>query len=106
MHQLLYWPDEEECAVIAQSFEEKHCLPNVLGAIDGSHIPITPTREGAADFRNRKHYYSLIMQAVVDHRMLFRDVTAQHPGCNHNASVLRDSYLYRNHNHFPTVGGS
>jgi len=38
------------------------------------------------------------MQAVVDNRILFRDVTAQHPGCNHDASVLSDSYLYQNHN--------
>jgi len=37
------------------------------------------------------------MQAVVDNRVLFRDVIAQHRGSNHDASVLRDSHWYQNH---------
>jgi len=93
---LLCWPSPEECVEIAGAFERKYCLPQVLGAIDGSHIPITAPREGAADFQNRKSFCSIVMQAVVDHRLLFRDVTAQHPGCNHDASVPRDSHLFRN----------
>ena len=63
---LLYWPDHEECVQIAQAFERKYSLPNVLGAIDGSHIPISASRDGAADFRNRKSYHSIVLQAVVD----------------------------------------
>ena len=95
--QYLSWPSPEECAEIARKIQGKFGLPNALGAIDGTHIPVTAPREGAADFANRKQYASIVMQAVVDHNMLFRDVTAQHPGSNHDAAVLRDSYLF---NHF------
>ncbi|XP_066583021.1 uncharacterized protein [Prorops nasuta] len=94
---LLSWPNHEECIIISNSFENKYGLPNIIGVIDGTHIPIAPPKDGAADFHNRKGYSSFVVQAVVDDKLLFRDITAQHPGCTHDAAVLRDSHLYHNH---------
>ena len=72
------------------------CLRHAGGrAIDGTHIPIVCPRESASDYYNRKGYYSIIMQAVVDHKGLFLDAYIGCPGKVHDARVFVNSSLYR-----------
>ncbi|KAK2559913.1 Rho GTPase-activating protein 18 [Acropora cervicornis] len=49
-----------------QDFREKSTFPNVVGALDGTHIPIRAPKENHEDYFNRKHYYSFIVQGIVD----------------------------------------
>ena len=51
--------------------------------IDGTHIFIMCLRESAANYYNRKGYYSIIMQAVVDHTRLFLNAYIGWPGKVH-----------------------
>uniref|UniRef100_A0A3B4B831 DDE Tnp4 domain-containing protein n=1 Tax=Periophthalmus magnuspinnatus TaxID=409849 RepID=A0A3B4B831_9GOBI len=74
---------------------ERWKLPQVAGAIDGTHIGIIAPAEDPADYYNRKHFYSVILQAVVDHRMQFWDINVGWPGKVHDARVLANSSLYR-----------
>jgi len=37
-----------------------------MGAIDGTHIPVTAPSEGKKDYTNRKGWDSMVLQAVVD----------------------------------------
>ena len=39
-------------------------LPDVIGAIDGCHIPIKAPRENDSEYINRKGFHSLQLQAV------------------------------------------
>ena len=47
------------------------------------------------DYYNRKGWYSVILQAVVDHQYLFRDINVGWPGSVHDARVLAHSALFR-----------
>ena len=47
-----------------------------------------------ADYYNRKGFYSVILQAVVDHNLLFTDLFIGWPGSVHDARVLANSALY------------
>lgn len=48
-----------------QEFYRKYGFPNVIGAIDGTHIAIQkPCVWDAYSFFNRKSYYSMNVQAV------------------------------------------
>ena len=75
-------------------FETFWGFPQAAGAIDGSHIPIIRPDESASDYYNRKGYYSIIVQALVDHLGLFTDVCIGWPGKVHDARVFANSSLY------------
>ena len=72
-------------------------IPNsqTVGAIDGTHIPIIQPEESSADYFNRKSFYSIIMQALVDFRGLFMDVNIGWPGKVHDARIFTNSTLYK-----------
>ena len=65
-----------------------------MGAVDGSHIPITRPVHNQADYYNRKGFHSIILQAVVDYRYMFIDICVGWPGRVHDARVLYNSSLY------------
>lgn len=88
-------PSGEKLREIVDGFETFWGFPQAAGAIDGSHIPIIRPEESASDYYNRKGYYSIIMQAVVDHRGLFMDICIGWPGKVHDARVFVNSSLYQ-----------
>lgn len=70
---------EEEWLKVSATFEKTWNMPHVLGAIDGKHFRISrPPKTGSLYF-NYKHYYSLILLAVVDanYRFIYMDVGSE-----------------------------
>ena len=87
-------PSGDMLKEVVNGFEELWGFPQAAGAIDGTHIPIIRPEESASDYYNRKGFYSIIMQALVDHRGRFMDVYIGWPGKVHDARVLANSTLY------------
>ena len=75
-------------------YKEKWGFSSCAGAIDGTHIPIQAPLENRTDYINRKSYHSIVMQALVDSKYLFRNVVIGWPGSVHDARVLSNSELY------------
>ena len=90
----VHFPQGRQLEEIVEGFERLWGFPQAVGAIDGSHIPILRPRESAADYYNRKGFYSVIMQAVVDYRGRFMDVNIGWPGKCHDARVFVNSSFY------------
>ena len=88
-------PHEDSLQDIVDGFRHQWGFPQAIGAIDGTHIPILRPQESASDYYNRKGYYSVLMQGVVDFRGLFMDVNIGWPGKVHDARVLVNSSFYR-----------
>ncbi|KMQ84770.1 nuclease harbi1-like protein, partial [Lasius niger] len=88
-------PNQDEAKYIAMQFENISHIFQIIGCIDGTHIPITVPEEGYRDFVNRKGWTSYNVQAIVDHNGRFRNVFAKHPGSVHDAAVFKDSTLYK-----------
>lgn len=66
---------EEELTLKKQGFYKKYGFPNVIGAIDGTHIQIQkPALWDAYAFFNRKGVYSINVQAVNLHYFIRKDV--------------------------------
>ncbi|KAL4153210.1 hypothetical protein QTP88_001043 [Uroleucon formosanum] len=90
---IITWPNEEE----KQSyFFQIKGFPNVIGAIDGSHIRIDKPSSDPDSYYNRKKYFSIHMQAVCDHRNKIRNIYIGFPGSVHDARVFRRSPLATN----------
>ena len=88
-------PKGEELKEIMRMYKVKWQFPMCAGAIDGTHIPIIAPAVNHADYVNRKGYHSIVMQAVVDCKYLFRDVVVGWPGSVHDARILSNSGLYK-----------
>ena len=91
---IYFIPTGNSLAGVVQGFRKKWNVPQCAGAIDGSHIPVRPPACNHTDYYNRKGWYSVILQAVVDHDYLFRDVMVGWPGSVHDARVLANSKIY------------
>ena len=48
-------------------FERKTGFPMCAGAIDGTHIPVVGPVSYPTDYYNRKGWYSIVLQGLVDH---------------------------------------
>ena len=75
----------------AHSMRLRSGLPGIVGAIDGSHIRVHPTRGVNSAYFNYKHFYSVNKCAVVDPRGYFMSLTTGFPGKFHDAGCLRVS---------------
>uniref|UniRef100_A0A8C3SEK4 Putative nuclease HARBI1 n=1 Tax=Chelydra serpentina TaxID=8475 RepID=A0A8C3SEK4_CHESE len=60
-------------------------FPNCGGAIDGTHIPILAPDHQASEYINRKGYFSIVLQALVDHKGCFTNINVGWPGKVHDA---------------------
>ena len=85
----------ERLKEVLDGFETTKGFPQAVGAIDGTHIPIIRPEQSPADYYNRKGYYSILMQAVVDFRGIFMDVCIGWPGKVHDARMFANSELYK-----------
>uniref|UniRef100_A0A8C0J8B7 DDE Tnp4 domain-containing protein n=1 Tax=Chelonoidis abingdonii TaxID=106734 RepID=A0A8C0J8B7_CHEAB len=70
-------------------------FPNCGGAIDRTHIPILAPPHLASEYVNRKGYFSMVLQALVDHRGRFTDIYTGWPGKVHDARIFRNSGMFR-----------
>uniref|UniRef100_A0A667ZQ90 DDE Tnp4 domain-containing protein n=2 Tax=Myripristis murdjan TaxID=586833 RepID=A0A667ZQ90_9TELE len=85
--QYIKTPSEMELKAIVMGYRDKWRFPQVAGAIDGTHIGILAPADHPADYYNRKGFYSVLLQAVVDHKMKFWDINVGWPGKVHDARV-------------------
>jgi hypothetical protein len=87
------FPQGADLNLVMDSFYRNHSLPGVCGALDGTHIPIKAPAKNARDYFNRKHFYSVVLQAVVDHKKKFTNLYFGWPGSVHDARVWANSPL-------------
>ena len=73
---VIKWPHKEDYKKIAENFNEsgKRQFSNVIGALDGCHIWISPKKCEIQSYRNFKQFHSIHLQAVclADHK--FTDI--------------------------------
>lgn len=84
----------EEIEKTKTEFYLIHKFPNVIGIVDGTHIPIlSPGGDDAETYRNRKTWFSINTQGVCDANMKFIDIVARWPGSTHDQTIFNFSKL-------------
>jgi len=95
---IIRWPSDTDLQSVMDGFAPVGLkrLPNVIGAIDGSHIPIKqPPTVHHKRYINRKNFHSIVLMAIVDDTEKFTYVYSGQPGSMHDARVLRQSSFWR-----------
>ncbi|KAG8172947.1 hypothetical protein JTE90_024056 [Oedothorax gibbosus] len=92
--QRIKFPRGDDLLEIADSFLGLGGLPGVVGAVDGTHIPIKAPSSNATEYYCRKGHYSVLLQGVADHKKSFTNVYFGWPGSVHDARVLFNSPLF------------
>ena len=90
------WPKDQDKQAIIRAFRDKRGFPDVIGALDSTHIQIRPPKEHLQTYVNRKGYHSIILQAVCREDMRFKNCFVGWPGSCHDSRVLKNSDLWDN----------
>nr|CAG8585074.1 15927_t:CDS:2 [Entrophospora candida] len=73
--------NESECLEISDGFSKVADFPGIFGIIGCSHIKIKSPSTFATNYYNhQKNHYSIIIQAVVDDKKKFIDMSVGYPG--------------------------
>ncbi|ODM99490.1 putative nuclease HARBI1 [Orchesella cincta] len=87
--QVIIFPDTpEEINRTKQAFYNVDGFPNVLGVIDGTHIPIKAPVRNEPVYVCRKQFHSVNTQVICGADYKFYDIIAAWPGSTH------DSFIY------------
>lgn len=87
LKKFIKWPSPAILERYAQEFQDLQQIPYVVGAVDGSHIPIVAPKLHAPDYYNRKGFHSVLLQGVVTSRCVFWDFDIGWAGSMHDANL-------------------
>lgn len=93
--QYIHFPQSrEEIMETKMDFYAVAGFPNVIGAVDATHVPITPPSDDEHVYLNREQSYSMNIQVVCNAKHVINNVVAKYPGSTLDSFVLRRSRLY------------
>ncbi|XP_029443008.1 putative nuclease HARBI1 [Rhinatrema bivittatum] len=95
---IMHPTDPVELQQIRSGFMGIAEMPNVLGAIDCTHIVFIPRSEEESSVQNRKHFHSMNVQVICDAHLWILNVVAKYPGSCHDTYILAHSSMGT---HFP-----
>ncbi|KAJ1162620.1 hypothetical protein NDU88_003088 [Pleurodeles waltl] len=92
MRSYIIFPRVEDLPTVKGDFYALGHIPNIIGAIDGTHVALVPRRSEQV-YRNRKGYYLMNVQMVCLADQYISHVNAKFPGSCHDAYILRKSSI-------------
>ncbi|KAJ1115758.1 hypothetical protein NDU88_003980 [Pleurodeles waltl] len=93
MRSYIIFPEVGELATVKGDFYALGHIPNIIGAIDGTHVALVPPKDSEQVYRNRKSYHSMNVQVVCLADQYISHVNAKFPGSVHDAYVMRNSSI-------------
>ncbi|XP_029176612.1 protein ANTAGONIST OF LIKE HETEROCHROMATIN PROTEIN 1-like [Nylanderia fulva] len=91
---VIQWPREDRLATVKQKFQRLSVLPDIIGAVDGTHISIKEPYVNSLSYKTYKKKYAVILQAICDSELVFLDCFAGYPGSVGDIRVFRNSDLW------------
>jgi len=92
----IYFPTDTKTTIANKlSFYSVAGFPNILGAIDCTHVAIKAPSSHEEAFVNRKGIHTVNIQAVCDNDMRINNLVAKWPGSSHDSFIWRASALGR-----------
>lgn len=70
-------------------------LNNIIGAIDGSYIPIKAPKDHPEVYICRKRFHAITLQAICTYDLKFTDCFAGYPSSVNDLRIFRNSTIYK-----------
>lgn len=80
-----------ELANTKRQFAATLGFPNVIGAVDCTHVAIRAPRVNENAYVNRKHVHSINVQVICNADMTLTNMVAKWPGSTHDSFILAQS---------------
>lgn len=80
----------QEQQEVMEDFLRKTGFPNVIGAIDCTHVAIRAPHVNEYMYVNRKNFHSINVQLICDARMAILNAVARWPGSTHDSFIVRN----------------
>lgn len=102
--QVINWPNNVEKYVIKQSFQDIAGLRGVIGAVDGTYVPIKAPHDNPDIYINRKCFHAITLQAICTPDLKFIDCFTGYPSSVSDIRIFRNSDIFakinNNRQHF------
>lgn len=92
--QVIHWPTEQELPLVKEKFKAMAGIDGIIGALDGTYVPIKAPPKDPETYRNRKMQYAITLQAICDANLKFIDSYSGYPSSVHDARIFRNSDIY------------
>lgn len=93
--QVIKWPSHEEREQQQLLFKAMGGLDGVVGAVDGTFIPIKAPKEDPEAYRTRKCFYAMTLQAICNAGLKFTHCFVGFPGSVSDRRIFENSDIYR-----------
>jgi hypothetical protein len=84
---------QQESAHIMQGFHDIAGFPNVIDAVDGTHIRIKFPSTDEHLYVNSKNHHSINVQGVCDNKLRFINIVSKWSGSTHDSYIFDNSSL-------------
>ncbi|CAL1687638.1 unnamed protein product [Lasius platythorax] len=92
--EIIFWPNIEQRQRIALSFQASAGIEGIVGAIDGTYIPIKAPSANPDVYINRKCFHAITLQVICDNKMSILDCFAGYPSKVSDIRIFRNSPIY------------
>ncbi|KAJ1180964.1 hypothetical protein NDU88_006175 [Pleurodeles waltl] len=93
MRSYIIFPEVGDLPTVKDDFYALGHIPNIIGAIDGTHVALVPPKDNEQVYRNRKNYHSMNVQVVCLADQYISHLNAKFPGSVHDAYIMRNSSI-------------
>ncbi|KAJ1142876.1 hypothetical protein NDU88_009189 [Pleurodeles waltl] len=90
MRSYIVFPHVEDLPTVKGDFYALGHIPNIIGAIDETHVALSPPHRSEQVYRNQKSYHSMNVQMVCLADQYISHVNTKFPGSVHDAYILRN----------------
>ncbi|KAJ1213479.1 hypothetical protein NDU88_001116 [Pleurodeles waltl] len=93
MRSYIVFPEVGDLPTVKGDFYALGHIPNIIAAIDGTHVALVPPHRSEQVYRNRKSCHSMNVQMVCLADQYISHVNAKFPGSVHDAYIMRNSSI-------------
>ncbi|KAJ1150588.1 hypothetical protein NDU88_003378 [Pleurodeles waltl] len=93
MRSYIVFPEVGDLPTVKGDFYALGHIPNIIGAIDGTHVALVPPHRIEQVYRNRRSYHSMNVQMVCLADQYISHVNAKFPGSVHDAYIMLNSSI-------------